>query len=82
MIDSYDFAEKDIISELTFGESFNCIDSEHVHSWNRMFHESLRALSRFASFEFSNFLATECSLLLVLPRSVTESVHAQFDLTR
>ena len=47
-----------------------------------MLYESLRALSWFASFILFSFPAIERSRLLVLPKSVTESVRAQFDLTR
>ena len=82
VVNWYEFTGNDTISGLTFGKSFNCIGSEHVHSWNLMLYESLQALSRFAYFKFLYYPAIERSLLLVLLRSVIESVHAQFDLTR
>lgn len=82
VVDWYGFTKNDIIGDLTFGESFNCIGSEYVHPENKEFHESLRPLSWFASFQVFNFLATERSLLLVLNRSVTVSIYTQFDLTR
>ena len=39
MVNCYDFAGNDIIGELTFGESFNCIGSEHAYPGNRMLHD-------------------------------------------
>ena len=82
MVDWYDFTGHDIISELTFGESFDCIGSERVHPWNAMLYKNLRELSWLASFEFFKVPGVERILRLGLPRSVIRKVQAHFNMTR
>ena len=40
-VDWYDLTGNDNISQLTFGDPFNCIGSKYVHPWNRMLYEFL-----------------------------------------
>ena len=77
----YSFTGYDIISELTFGESFDCIGSARAHPWTSMLYEHMEALSWFASFRSLNFPGMERVLESVLPRSVTQRRQDHFNLT-
>ncbi len=55
----YNFVGADVVSELVFGESFDCIGSARPHPWNVMLYEHLDALSWFAVFRFLNFPGME-----------------------
>lgn len=82
LVNWYSFTGYDITSELTFGESLNCIRSARSQPWNSMLYEHLEALSWFASFRYLSFPGMERVLQHVLPKSVTQRRQVHFGLTR
>ena len=83
LVDWFSFTGYDIISEIAFGKSFDCIGSETHHIYTSMLYESFEALSWFASFRYLNFPGLERFLQFILPKSLmTQRRMDHFNLSR
>ncbi|CAG8950112.1 hypothetical protein HYFRA_00008347 [Hymenoscyphus fraxineus] len=68
----------DIIGDLSYGESFNCLESQKLHSWIKLIFENVRGFCLFTSARF--YPSIEFALMKCIPSWVhdTQKDHYRF----
>jgi len=74
----YEFTVFDLIGDLGFGESFNCLQSNELHSWVSLIFNSLRAATLNASLRYYPRLYTLAAF--AIPKSVKQKSDEHWQL--
>ena len=75
----YNWMSFDIIGDLSFGESFDCLETQKYHPWVEMIFGNLKGFALLGA--FNRFFLSRRLLPLIIPKSLTQMIEDHWSAT-
>lgn len=79
MSEWFDFIALDIITDLSFGESFHCLNTGKYHAWAQLFIDALKGMA--FAMAIKRFKLVHQLLNLLAPKSLMQKYEENVDFT-